>query len=54
MGEFVGMMERLAAEAPDTKAISIDATDFKAHRTASNFLVNKGGVDICEGEPKAA
>ncbi|SDX76864.1 hypothetical protein SAMN05444358_11118 [Ruegeria halocynthiae] len=37
MGIFAGIMVGLAAEAPDNKTISIDATDLKAHRTASSL-----------------
>jgi len=44
MGVFARIMEGLAAEAPDNKTISIDATYLKAHRTASSLSVKKGGV----------
>jgi transposase len=46
MGVFARIMESLAAEAPDNKTISIDATYLKAHRTASSLSVKKGGVDV--------
>ena len=52
-------MTGLAAEAPDHKTISIDATyplpgrglptnheRVKAHRTASSLRVKKGGMDV--------
>ena len=45
MGVFARIMEGLAAEAPDNKTISIDATYLKAHRSASSLLVKKGGLD---------
>jgi len=32
-----------AAETPDNKTISIDATYLKAHRTVSSLSVKKGG-----------
>lgn len=38
-------MEGLAAEDTDHKAIMIDATYLKAHRTASSLRLKKGGVD---------
>lgn len=43
---FARIMEGLAAEHSDHKAIMIDATDLKAHRTASSLRVKEGGVDI--------
>ena len=43
MGVFARIMMGLAAEAPDNKTIPIDATDLKAHRTASSLRVKKGG-----------
>ena len=46
MGVFARIMEGLAAQAPDNKTISIDATYLKAHRTASSLGVKKGGVDV--------
>ena len=46
MGVFARIMTGLAAEAPDNKTISIDATYFKAHRTASSLRLKKGGVDV--------
>lgn len=36
-----GIMMGLAAEAPDNKAVSIDATYLKAHRTASSLRAKK-------------
>ena len=45
-GVFARIMEGLAAEHSDHKAIMIDATDLKAHRTASSLRVKKGGVDV--------
>ena len=44
MGVFARIMTGLAAEAPDNKTISIDATSLKAHRTASSLRLKKGGV----------
>lgn len=59
MGVFARIMAGLAAEAPDNKTISIDATyplpgrglfanheRVKAHRTASSLWLKKGGVDV--------
>ena len=46
MGVFARIMTGLAAEAPDHKTISIDATYLKAHRTASRLRLKKGGVDV--------
>lgn len=43
MGVFARIMEGLAAESPDHKTISIDATYLQAHRTASSLSVKKGG-----------
>ena len=42
MGVFARIMTGLAAEAPDHKTISIDATFLKAHRTASGLRLKKG------------
>ena len=42
MGVFARVMEGLAAQAPDNKTISIDATYLKAHRTASSLGLKKG------------
>ena len=39
MGVFARIMVGLAAEDPDNKTISIDATYLKAHRTASSLWV---------------
>jgi transposase len=46
MGVFARIMMGLAAEAPDNKTISIDATYLKAHRTASSLGSKKGGVNV--------
>ena len=46
MGVFARIMTGLAAEAPDNKTISIDATYRKAHRTASSLGLKKGGADV--------
>ena len=43
MGVFARIMTGLAAEAPDNKTISIDATYLKARRTASSLGLKKGG-----------
>ena len=42
MGVFARIMTRLAAEAPDHKAISIDATYLKAHRTHRPAVKKRG------------
>lgn len=42
MGVFARIMTGLAAEAPDNKTISIDATYLKAHRKASSMGIKKG------------
>jgi len=41
-GVFVRMMEGLAAGGADPRTVVIDATDLKAHRTASSLAVKKG------------
>lgn len=46
MGLFARIMEVLAAEAPEYKTISTDATYLKAHRTASSLSVKKRGVGV--------
>jgi transposase len=46
MGVFARIMTGLAAEAPDNMTISIDATNLKAHRTASSLGLKKGGADV--------
>lgn len=46
MGVFARIMTGLAADSPDNKTISIDATYLKAHRTASSLGAKKGGVDV--------
>jgi hypothetical protein len=40
------MMEGLASEAATPKAVMIDATYLKAHRTASSLRSEKGGLTI--------
>ena len=45
LGVFARIMTGLVAEAPDNKTISTDATDLKAHRTASSLRLKRGGVD---------
>jgi transposase len=42
MGVFARIMTGLAAEVPNNKTISIDATYLKAHRTASSLRSKKG------------
>ena len=44
LGVFMRIMNGLAAEAPDNKTISMDATYLKAHRTASSLRLKKGGA----------
>ncbi len=46
MRVFARIMTGLAAEAPDNRTISIDATYLKAHRTASSLRLKKGAVDV--------
>ena len=43
-GIFARMMAGLAAEHGEKKTVMIDATYFKAHRTATSMGVKKGGV----------
>jgi transposase len=45
-GIFARMMEVLASEAAVPKAMMIDATFLKAHRTASSLRSRKGGPKI--------
>jgi transposase len=45
-GVFARMMAGLAAEHADYKAVMIDATYLKAHRTAASLAVKKGDVDV--------
>ncbi|WP_114273000.1 MULTISPECIES: IS5 family transposase [Roseobacteraceae] len=52
MGVFARIMTGLAAEAPDHKTISIDATYLKAHRTASSLRFKKGGRGRLIGRTK--
>ena len=42
MGVFARIMTGLAAEPPDNKTISIDATYLKADRTVSNLGLKRG------------
>ena len=44
MGVFARIMTGLAAQASDSKTISIDATYLKALRRASSLRSKKGGV----------
>ncbi len=44
-GIFARMMGGLAAEHGEEKTVMVDATNLKAHRTASSLGVKKGGVD---------
>ncbi len=44
MGVFAAIMTELAAQAQDTETVMIDATQVKAHRTASSLAVQKGGA----------
>jgi transposase len=46
MGVFARMMEGLASEAAVPTTVMIDATDLKAHHTASSLGVKKGGVVV--------
>ena len=43
-GIFARMMAGLAAEHGEKKTVMIDATNLKAHRTASSLGAKKGGV----------
>ncbi len=45
IGVFATIMTELAAQSQDTGIVMIEATHAKAHRTASSFAVQKGGVD---------
>ena len=42
-GVFIAMMDGLASRGTARKTIMIDATYLKAHRTASNLRVKRGG-----------
>jgi hypothetical protein len=46
MGVFARMMQGLAAESAEQATVMIDATDLKAHRTASSLRLKKGGVGV--------
>ena len=46
MGVLARIMAGLAAETPDNKTMSIDATYLKAHRIASSLGLKKGGADV--------
>jgi transposase len=52
MDVFARIMTGLAAEAPDNKTISIDATYLKAHRTASSLWLKKGRAGRLIGQTK--
>jgi len=54
MGVFARIMEGLACAAAEPKAITIDATYLKAHRSASSLRVKKGGAQGPSGAQKAA
>ena len=54
MGVFARIMAGLAAESSEQKAVMIDATYLKAHRTASSLRVKKGGAAALSGAPRAA
>lgn len=45
IGVFARIMMGLAEQDPDNKAISIDATYLKAHRTASSLRLEKGCME---------
>lgn len=49
MSNLFWMMEGLASEGGDQKTIMIDATDLKAHRTASSLRARKGGLTTSAG-----
>ncbi|WP_431358016.1 hypothetical protein [Sphingomonas glacialis] len=51
---FLRMMEGLAAASATAKTIMIDATYFKARRTASSLRVKKGISGGSSVAPKAA
>ena len=44
-GIFAQMMMGLASDHGEAKAVMIDATYLKTHRTATSLRVKKGGVD---------
>lgn len=52
MGVFARIMTGLVAAAPDHTTVSIDATDLKAHRTASSLRSKKGGRGRLIGRTK--
>jgi transposase len=52
MGVFARIMMGLAEQVPDNKAISIDATYLKAHRTASSLGLKKRGRGRLIGQTK--
>jgi transposase len=45
-GVFARILAGLAAEDPEQKAVMIDATYLKTHRTATSLRVKKGGVGV--------
>ena len=53
-GVFARIMVGLAAQGAEHKTIMIDATYFKAHRTASSLCVKKGGAHARSGGQKEA
>ena len=53
-GVFARITAGLAAEGADPKAIMIDATYLKAHRTACSLRAKKGGALARSVERKAA
>jgi transposase len=52
MEVFARIMTRLAAEAPNHKTISIDATYLKAHRTASRLRLKRGAWTSCRANKR--
>jgi transposase len=50
-GIFARMMEGLASEAAVPKTVIIDATDLKAHRTATSLRTQKMGGQQSTGPP---
>lgn|GEM_PF-4450499 len=49
MSNLFWMIEGLASEGGDQKTIMIDATDLKAHPTASSLRARKGGLTTSAG-----
>lgn len=48
------MMAGLAADNGERKTMMTEATYLEAHRAATSMGVNKGGVDVWAGAPRAA